>query len=306
MILIDFSNAVLACIHSYDGPELKKGADQTETSSVIKHYFFNKVLSDVKKFKGKFGEVVFCVDGNNYWRKQKYPWYKGHRKHSRAESDLDWPSIYKAMSEIENDLKNYFPYKVIRVEEAEADDVAAVLCEWAKDNDTMSEGIFDNVSKPVLILFEDTDLFQLQKNKNVKQYSHTMKKFRSPDCRPEHYLLQHIAEGDSGDNFPSVLTGDQWSLDRSNGIKPKRQASLIASRKESFILNGRDECKTDEEKKNWDRNNELANFEMIPLNIRSKIIDEYLAYKPKGNKATIFNYFAKNKLKKLISEIDSF
>ena len=173
MILVDYSSAILACIYVYNGPELQKGADPKVTSGIIKHYFFNRVLSDLKKYKS-YGEMIFCIDGNNYWRKQKYWWYKGHRKHDKEESDLNWDVIYNTIHEVENDLVQNFPYKVIHHEHAEADDIIGVLCKYTQENELISEGLFDTEPQPVLILAADTDNFQLQKFKNVKQYSHLL------------------------------------------------------------------------------------------------------------------------------------
>lgn len=307
MILVDYSTAILACIHVYNGPELKKGADPQDTAGIIKHMFFNRVLADLKKFKSTYGEMIFCIDGRNYWRKQKYPWYKGQRKHSREESDLNWDAIYKTMHEVEDDLRENFRYKILRVEDAEADDIIGVLCEWSQNNELVDGGMFDSGDpQPIVILAEDTDQFQNQKFKNVKQYSHMMKKFRGPDGNARHYLMEHIATGDSGDNIPSILTSSQWAIDKSNGDKPARQKPLKKDLKEELILKGREACLDDEMRANWDRNNELVNFEMIPIDLKNRIISEYINYEVKGSRTKIMNYLIKNKLKQLVQEVNSF
>jgi len=76
-------------------------------------------------------------------------------------------------------------------------------------------------------------------------------------------------------------------------------------RLEDFIKLGIEACKTDEEKRNWQRNELLISFDKIPQEINDNIITAF-GDKPLGNKNSIFGYLVKNKMRLLLNEIDNF
>ena len=89
------------------------------------------------------------------------------------------------------DLRNYFPYKVMRVEGAEADDVIGTL------NDHVS-------TNPNLIISSDKDFLQLQKYQGVSQWSPLTKTWVKGD--PEESLWEKMIKGDAGDGVPNILS----------------------------------------------------------------------------------------------------
>ena len=306
MIIVDTSQCVLGCLHVYDGPELKKGADLQQTSKLLKHMFYNQLLSYSRKHKKKFGNIVLACDGKNYWRKEIFPVYKGHRAVDRQESDFNWTAIYSAVDDIKAEVKKNFPYKVLEYDRAEADDINAVLVKYLQDHELVSEGLFDSEPQPILLITSDTDAYQLHRFKNVKQWSPILKVFVGPKTTPEKYLLEHIATGDGGDNIPNVLTSDQWSIDRSNGVKPKRQKSMYAERLEGFLSDGKSHCQDDFERENWDRNELLVSFDKIPEDVSTSIINKYLECEVEGNKSRLLNYFMSQGMRQLIQDVQDF
>ena len=68
--------------------------------------------------------IVACLDGDwrPTWRVDLFPEYKANRAKSRKTSDLNWKLIFDTISSIRDDLQECFPYKVIHVDRAEADD----------------------------------------------------------------------------------------------------------------------------------------------------------------------------------------
>ncbi len=71
--------------------------------------------------------LVLCCDNRKYWRRELFPFYKAGRKKTREKSDLDWHLIFDMLTKFKQELKEYFPYKVVDVEGAEADDIIGTL-----------------------------------------------------------------------------------------------------------------------------------------------------------------------------------
>lgn len=286
MILIDYSQVCLAAILTFSA-DLKKG-DSEEVKDLIRHVALNSIKSYKKKYEKEYGQTIIACDGQGYWRKGIFEHYKAGRKKARDASPLDWNFIFTCLNEIREDLRNYFPYRVIRVEGAEADDVIAVLTET-----TQEFGQYE----PVMIVSSDGDFKQLQKYDNVKQYSPMLKKLVK--CtNPAAYLLEHIAKaGDDG--IPNVLSPDDTF------VTGTRQKSMSSKRLEEFVKNGFMACKTDEERKNYTRNKALIDFSHIPENIKQDIIKHYETA-PIGDKNSVMNYLIKNKCRLLLNEVEDF
>ena len=145
----------------------------------------------------------------------------------------------------------------------------------------------------------DGDFKQLHKYDNVEQYSPIQKK--KVVCEdPVAYLAEHIAKaGDDG--IPNVLSADNVLV--TEGV---RQSKMTAAKLERFISLGRDACENDEQRRNWDRNNQLINLDMIPDDIASAIVDTYTNSKPKGDKMSIYQYLVKHRCRLLLDEIEEF
>ena len=101
-----------------------------------------------------------------------------------------------------DELKETFPYRVIRVERAEADDIIGALC-----HEHGVLGFMPGYAERILILSGDKDFSQLRKYANVEQYSPITKKWIRVN-NPERYLREHIMRGDRGDGIPNFLSSD--------------------------------------------------------------------------------------------------
>jgi len=119
MILVDLNQVLLAGlmaqIASQKGVKLEEG--------LIRHMILNIIRTHLRNFRKDYGEVVLCSDNRKYWRTEFFPFYKAGRKKSREKSDLDWHLIFDMLAKFKVELKDNFPYKVIDVEGAEADDI---------------------------------------------------------------------------------------------------------------------------------------------------------------------------------------
>lgn len=296
MLLIDYSQVCIVNVMQFQN-DLQKTKANPEAVNIIRH----AILTGIKSYKKKFptyGPVVLACDGQNYWRKNEFPYYKIKRKSSREESDLDWKLIFDTMSDLREDIKNHFPYKVIHINQAEADDVIATLAEYTQTNELKDHGMFEE-KQPVMILSSDHDFKQLQKYDNVKQWSPQQKKF-VVSHNPRVDLIEKILVGDAGDGIPNVCSKDDIFTVEG------RQTPFRKNRIDEFVQNGKLACKNDIERHGWDRNNRMINFEFIPEAIKNDIIRQYEDYIVKGDKMSIYNYLVSKRCRLLLNEIEEF
>jgi 5'-3' exonuclease len=264
---------------------------------LLRHMILNSIRGYNQKFGAKYGEMVIACDNRNYWRRQEFQYYKAGRKKAREESGLDWKLIFEALTMIREELHTYFPYKVIDIDGAEADDVIAVLAEWSQSNDT--ETLLFTEPKPFLILSGDHDFIQLQKWKNVHQYSPIQKKFIKPDISPEQYIFEHIIKGDKGDGIPNVLSADD------SIVTGTRQKSIM-QKKMDIWFKDKDQMPQDIEfAKNYERNKMLVSFDHIPVPVKENIINSYVG-QPNKDKSKLLNFFIQNKMKNMMELIEEF
>lgn len=298
MILIDYSQVALATILTFQR-ELKGSED--EVKNLIRHVTLSTIKSYKKKYGKEFGQIVIATDGRQYWRKEVFENYKASRKKNRDASDLNWKLIFDTLSEMRDDLIKYFPYKVVNVHRAEADDIIAVLTKYVQDNELIQEGLMEEPQK-VLILSSDKDFKQLQLYGNVKQWSPMLKKYINATKQEiTEFKVEHIVKGDSGDGIPNLLSPDDIFLQE--GV---RQKSITAARLAEFIEKGRDACRNDLERRNWDRNERLVSFDFIPNDVEAEIIEAYKSSKPVDDRMGIMNYLIEKRCRLLLDELEDF
>jgi 5'-3' exonuclease len=293
MIVIDFNQTAISNLMAEVGGRKDIDIDVP----LLRHMILNSIRGYNQKFGAKYGEMVIACDNRNYWRRQEFQYYKAGRKKAREESGLDWKLIFEALTMIREELHTYFPYKVIDIDGAEADDVIAVLAEWSQSNDT--ETLLFTEPKPFLILSGDHDFIQLQKWKNVHQYSPIQKKFIKPDISPEQYIFEHIIKGDKGDGIPNVLSADD------SIVTGTRQKSIM-QKKMDIWFKDKDQMPQDIEfAKNYERNKMLVSFDHIPVPVKENIIHSYVG-QPNKDKSKLLNFFIQNKMKNMMELIEEF
>ena len=179
MILLDNNQLIVSNIFQLN----KQNLEGEDKENLLRHMLLNTYRIYRSKFFKHFGELVICHDSSNCWRKDIFPEYKGNRKKNQKKSDMDWDEVHDLMDSIRNDVEKYLPYKNIKVERAEADDVIYSLCKNYHDKED------------ILIVSNDKDFQQLQIYPSVKQYSPTKKKYLVCE-RPKSFLIDHIIRGD--------------------------------------------------------------------------------------------------------------
>ena len=283
MILVDLNQVMISNMMAQIGNHKNMPIDE----NMLRHMILNTLRSNRMKFKDEFGELVICADDKNFWRKDVFPYYKANRKKSRDASELDWSAIFTSLNKIRSELREFFPYRLIQIETAEADDVIAVIVQ--------QEGTELNTGEPILILSGDKDYIQLHKYANVKQYDPTRKRWITHSS-PEKYLYEHIIRGDSGDGVPNILSPDNCL------VIGQRQRPITKKRLEELQdINTMDE----ETKRNYMRNKAMIDLEQIPSYISEQISEAWNAEENR-NRSQLLNYFIKNKLKHLMESISDF
>jgi hypothetical protein len=297
MILVDYSQVALAAILTFQR-ELK--GTESEVKNLIRHVTLSTIKSYKKKYGKEYGEMVICCDGRKYWRKEYFEYYKGSRKKNRDASDLDWKLIFDTLTEMREDIAKHFPWRVIHVDRAEADDVIAIMAKWLQDNELVREGLVEETQK-VLILSSDKDFKQLQLYPTVKQWSPMQKKYITASKQEiRDFMVEHIVKGDTGDGVPNILSKDDVFM------VGERQKPMSAKRLAEFIENGEAACRNDEEKRNYARNQTLVDFQFIPDDVQKSIVDAYLSNKPNGDKMTVMNYLMEHRCRLLLEELEDF
>ena len=263
------------------------------SEDLIRHMILNSLRYNKQKFGKEFGELVICCDDKNYWRKDIFPYYKAHRKSDREKSPLDWNMIFETLNKVRDELKETFPYKVIRTQRAEADDIIASIC-----HKYGHLGIKNGSAEPILILSSDKDFAQLQKYANVEQYSPNTKKWIRIS-NPERYLREHIMRGDRGDGIPNFLSKDSCFV---NG---ERQKPLSIKKIDAWAALEPSEFCDEKMLRNYSRNEVLVNLDCVPEWIQESIINQFDKYQEPDRKG-LLNYFIKNKLRNLTEHIGDF
>lgn len=282
--------------------ELGGRKDVSIQPDLLRHMIINAIRSYKTKFGAEFGELVIACDNRHYWRKDKFPHYKAMRKKNREDSGLDWKLIFETLNEITKELDAFFPYTVINADGAEADDVIATLAKWSQTNDFAEESVFESPKpQPVLILSGDHDFVQLQKYKNVKQYSPVMKKWIKPDTDINSYLMEHICKGDAGDGIPNILSPDDTfvSGSRQKPVSSKKLAEWKALDIDEFATKVHVDVA-----RNFQRNRYLIDFDYIPDAVQQNILTAWS--QPKKDRSQILNYLIEKKMRNLIEYLGDF
>lgn len=294
MIVVDYNAVVISNIYA----ELGGKTDIVVDLDLLRHMVLNSLRSYKQKFGDEYGEMVIACDNTNNWRREFFPEYKANRKKAREESSLDWDQIYGCLTTIRNELDQFFPYKVMYIDQCEADDIIAVLAKWSQTNN-LSESMFESQPKPYLILSRDGDFIQLQKYENVKQWSPIDKKWIKPNHSAQMDLYEKTVRGDAGDGVPSVLCANDFLVNKEQyGRAPPVNKNVIEKFKDRSHLN-------ELEIQRLDRNTKMIDFDHIPDKIQEKIINNFIS-QPQKDRSQLLNYFIKNKLKNLVQEITSF
>ena len=235
------------------------------------------------KFVSEFGELILCCDDRKTWRKEIFPNYKASRKKTRAATSIDWEKLYECLNQLKEEFTEWFPYKLIQVEKAEADDVIAILV-----------GLINERS---LILSSDKDFVQLHQF-NVRQYSPIQKKFVEGD--PKWSLHEKIIKGDVGDGVPNIMSDDNVFVDEG-----RRQKPITKKKVDAWYELKPDMYCSSEMLRNYNRNKQLVDLGEVPESIRINITKRFETTTV-GDRKRLLTYFINHRLKNLTESLSEF
>ena len=283
MILIDYNQMIIANYMMF-----QKQFEPGKENDMVRHMVLNNIKMIRNRFCEKFGnDMVFCCDNKNNWRRDFFPLYKANRKKAREENkqNIDWKSLFDVIENIRIEIEENLPYKVVTLDGCEADDIIGVICK-------------NYNSEPILIVSSDKDFVQLQKYKNIHQWSPLTKKFLK-DSKPEQQLRALILKGDRSDGVPNILSRDDVLVE---GL---RQKPLSKKKLESWINGNPEELFEGEVLRNYKRNETLIDLARIPESIQINIKTRYESEQYTG-RDRMLNYFIKHRLKELTNSIQEF
>lgn len=280
MILVDFSGIAIANI----------AINKVNDEGMLRHMMINSLRMYRSKFKDQYGELVLAIDAGNNWRRNYYPQYKANRKKSRKESDFDWNEAFRILDLVQTEIRQNFPYKVIKIDECEADDVIGTIVA-----NTQEFGQYEDV----MIISSDHDFKQLQKYPNVKQFSPLLKKPVVED-NPRSNLIEKILTGDAGDGVPNVLSHDDVFVngERQTPLSRKKKDAIVEDLAEGELLYAASWYR------NYCRNKTLIDLTETPDRLKNKIISEFNSQDQWKNKGLVLPYLINNNMKMMIESIE--
>lgn len=287
MVILDFSQ--IAISNFFRNREMLDG-DEEEAANMLRHLILNAIRAYIVKYKAKYGdEIVIAVDSEYSWRKDVFPHYKAHRSKDQSDDDIDWGWLFGVINDVVEALDTIFPYKMVKVPHAEADDIIGVLTKHY------------HKYSPVMIISSDGDFKQLQKYPGVSQFSPIQKK-EVKDESPEISLREKIFRGDKGDGIPNFMSPNTTFIDgmRQKPIKSKDIEKWL----EQPIKRTLAQLPEEAEIGFW-RNDELINLDNIPDCLENRILQDFQR-ETQGSMSRVLSYFTNNRMKELAKSLDEF
>jgi len=262
--------------------QLSRGEELSE--NLVKHIILNNLRVYRNKYpESKHGKMVIACDSYS-WRKDVFPEYKAARKANRATDKHDWPLIFDLIESTLDDLRENFPYAVIKIDSAEADDIIGAL--------TVHKADFGG--EDVVIISADKDFIQLQQYGHVEQWSPMFNKMIKED-NPRRYLFEHLLKGDSGDGVPNANSHDDVFTTGS------RQTPMTQKAIDKYWDN-RDDLEMIMKPnvfRNFMRNVQMIDLTNTPDGIREEAINKYENY-VYPTRTNILTYLVEHRMKMLV------
>tara|TARA_A200000159_G_C7294705_1_gene327318 strand:+ start:69 stop:923 length:855 start_codon:yes stop_codon:yes gene_type:complete len=284
MVIVDFNGLAIGSIMG----QLQRGEELSE--NLVKHIILNNLRVYRNKYKeADHGKMVIACDSYS-WRKEVFPEYKAQRKANRSKDKHDWQQIFDLIESTLQDLRENFPYAVIKIDSAEADDIIGAL----------TVEMSDFGGEDVVIISADKDFIQLQQYGHVIQWSPMFNKMIKED-NPRRYLFEHLLKGDAGDGVPNANSHDDVF------VTAARQTPMTKKAIDKYWDN-RDDLEMIMKPnvfRNFMRNVQMIDLTNTPDGIREAAINTYKNYKY-PSRQNILTYLIENRMKMLIDSAGEF
>jgi hypothetical protein len=330
MIIVDYSGSFISILYASRLMDMFETKNKEPVDlNLIRHAVLNTLRTYKKTFGRKSGkDLIIAAEGGRTWRKNYFQFYKENRKKNRDESSTDWNKVFESMNQILDEIDQFSPFIVMKVQGAEADDVIGVLSQEYSKNysetfsqdqqvysffDEQAEGTHSDIS---LIISEDKDFHQLQRFNGVQQFYPRKKKFYT-DHNPLLSLSSKIIFGDAGDGVPNILSDDDTFVtpNKRQKVLTEKRFQLIQPWAEQQIKIENSLMDPDIQFSSsefditpgWCRNRMMIDLQFIPEQLKSQILSEFSQKRNKSESPALFmEYLFKNKCKHLISDINDF
>lgn len=284
MVIVDFNGLAIGSIMG----QLQRGEELSE--NLVKHIILNNLRVYRNKYKeADHGKMVIACDSYS-WRKEVFPEYKAQRKANRSKDKHDWQQIFDLIESTLQDLRENFPYAVIKIDSAEADDIIGAL----------TVEMSDFGGEDVVIISADKDFIQLQQYGHVIQWSPMFNKMIKED-NPRRYLFEHLLKGDAGDGVPNANSHDDVF------VTAARQTPMTQKQIDKYWDNHDDleMIMKPNVFRNFMRNVQMIDLSNTPDGIREASINTYKNYKY-PSRQNILTYLIENRMKMLIDSAGEF
>lgn len=227
-------------------------------------------------------EVVLAIDDKKSWRKLYWNRYKESRKGKRDKSKINWDVFHSEYKNFTDEIQEHLPFKVLLVENAEADDIIGIMC--LKD-----EGEYQIISN-------DEDYLQLVSDR-IKLYNPNKARFM--ECEnTERFLIEKCLTGQSKDDIFNILTPLDWpSGKRKPGFGEVSANKVIDAGYQEWLS----ENKLEER---FEVNRTLIDFQRIPKVIRTRILNAYNNYQL-ADPSKMYEFFKNNKFNDYLEDFSS-
>jgi len=317
-VLLDGSHHAMRYAHV-----AKKEDTEKEGFQMWKYMFLNGIFQYIETFQAD--ELIIALDARHNFRKKIFKYYKAKRKSARKKEDkkegwFNYESFFKMQDEYIKQIEKTFPFKILKIDTTEADDIIGVLCH--------SKALKDNMKVLVTV---DSDYVQLLASPFTTLYNPMTKKFVESDD-PKGDLLLKVMVGDSSDYVPSIndrhnykpeflqwcvkkgladndvnakikldnnetlCIGMELEFEETYPIKaarimrfPKKEAIGLIESDQVYDFLNKPENKNLKTK--FLRNNKLVNLTEQPKDVKNIIMKEYNDYKTVDNMKQLFEFF---------------
>jgi len=229
------------------------------TNEVFMKHFDDTYMKNLLKFKTMYNipneNMIIIRDcpRETIWRMNIYPEYKGTRKNvcTYKNKKYNIGNIFRHIyGNLYPRLEKIHGFKLLKVENAEADDIIAILANKIREMDK---------NRLVVIISNDNDYLQLVNEKTLIWSLQNKLLNTKVEMTAEEILLKKILRGDECDNIQSIV-GNMSENKLNELIKDsqKLQDWLILNNKDAIFQN----------------NQKLIDFKYIPDLIKSNIMQQ--------------------------------
>jgi len=239
--------------------EINDDYDWLENQVFMKH-FDDTYMKNLIKFKNMYNIpyenmiVVRDCPRETIWRMNLYPEYKANRKNTCSYKNKKYNigNIFKHIyNSLYPQLEKQYGFKILKVDNAEADDIIAVLASKIRELDK---------NRLIVIISNDNDYLQLVNEKTLIWSLQNKLLNTKVETTAEEILLRKILKGDDSDNIPSLI-GNINEKDLNEMIKDPKKLN-------EWLDNNPDK------KEGYVSNRKLIDFQFIPDEIKNLIINE--------------------------------